>query len=129
MFVQFREPGDVGIVFAGYHLRSRLDIVRRDSHDLRHRIDRTAHDPFAHVDDDCAGLFVNWLGLNAEQFTQVDDGNDRAAEITHSFNLVGNLRCPDDGFKNDDLLDFFDLKRILLIGQPKPDELGRVLVA
>src|SRR5690606_40279692 len=72
-----------------------LDITVVEGHDLFNVVDDQAHLVGAaghlHLDDHDAGALGD-LGVEAELETQVDDGNDAAAQVDHALDVVGDLR-------------------------------------
>ena len=80
-------------------------------------------DDDAGVIDDGAGLAVRWLGLEPEQPTEVDDRDDRPAQVADALAILRNLGGPGDLVKDHDLLNLLDPERVLLVVDLETDEL------
>ena len=58
-----------------------------------------------------------------KQPSQVDDGNNRSAQVAHAINVLRDLWSLRDLFEDNDFLNLADRKHVLLAGQAKTDEL------
>lgn len=96
-------------------VRCWLNLIERDSHDTRDGVNGAAHGATADIHHDCPGLGIVFPAGKFEERAKIDDRDDGAAEVAHAVDVRRNLGNSSDARWDDDFLNAFDPKDVLLV--------------
>ena len=124
---QSGEAGNAVTAFGQHGVRRGLNALLRDSQHLRYPVHRATHRALSDVDDDRSSFAIRCPGFEPQQTPKIKDRNDRSPQIAHALDVVGHLGNSGDLVQDDDLLNLFDGKGVILFRELKPDELPRIV--
>lgn len=121
--IEFCEPVDKAGSVARQDIGCREDFARRDSQHLSDGVNRAADDSRRHIDNNRASFRISGSGRQVQESAKADYRNDCAAKVTHAFNVVRNLRELSEAIGDNDFLNLFNAKGVILFAQTKANEL------